>query len=285
MIKRLKSTMPLSLIVAFLFSQVLSSCAHGPKPGVDASTAESNEENLSPVPPSVRRAPVILVGETHYYTPFGAYEYLFNKVVTEEYSCVGVEFPYENSDFSASLRKLQTRGAAAKKAEDKERIKRVAETYGKLADLARAKNFRIFGVDDKNHYVSELNVEQRNKSIAENISRLLKSKTCSHLVVILGKAHLTMGSQRASTVKLLLGRVGVESVSVNLQMTSEAGLPEEYQSFESSGLKGPMEFEWVANKSLPNMVRVLPNIKNDLTVWQEFDWTLLIPIIFRAEKL
>jgi len=277
--KYFKLIMPLSLIVAFVFS-----CSHSPKPDQESSAAETNAENLSPVPPALRNVPVILVGETHHYTPFGAYEYLLNKVVTEENSCIGVEFPYESGDFSASLKKLRTRTAVVKSKEDKDRISHVAGTYEKLADLARAKKFRIFGVDDKNHYAAGLNVEQRNKSMAENIGKLLKAKTCSRLIVITGKAHLTLGSQRASTVKLLLGQAGIESLSVNLQMTSEAGVPEEYQSFEDSGLQGPVEFEWVVNKSLPKMVRVLPNIKNDMSVWQEFDWTLLIPIIFRAEK-
>ncbi|MCC2678019.1 MAG: hypothetical protein K0R29_595 [Pseudobdellovibrio sp.] len=282
--KELKLTKPLSLIVAFFISTALFSCSQSPKVSSSDSSVETNAENLSPVPAVLKTIPVILVGETHYYTPFGAYEYLLNKVVAEENTCIGVEIPYEAGDFSLSLKKLRARSAVVKSNEDKERISRVAETYSKLAELARAKNFKVIGIDDKNHYVSELNVEQRNKAMAENMARLLKSKTCSRIIAILGKAHLTMGSQRASTVKLLLGQAGIESLAVNLQITTEAGMPEEYQSFEASGLQGPIEFEWVLNKSLPKMVRVLPNIKNDVSVWQEFDWTLLIPIIFRAEK-
>lgn len=271
--------MPLFVAAFFL------SCAQSAKKPEAGSEAISNPENLSPVPASVQKETVLLIGETHYFTPFGAYEYIFNKVVTDEGVCIGVEFPYEPGDFSNSIKKLKTRISAVKNQEEKARIKRVTETYEKLLVMAQAKRLKLVGIDDKNHYLSELNAEQRSKAMAENITRLMSSKSCTRIVAILGKAHLTLGSSRKSNVKLLLGQAGIPSTSVNLQMTNEAGVPDEYQSFEASGLQAPVEFEWVENKTLQKMTRVLPNIQNDLSVWQEFDWTLLIPLIFKSEKL
>jgi hypothetical protein len=94
-----------------------------------------------------------------------------------------------------------------------------------------------------------------------------------------------MGIFLKATIKGLLTAKALDNVTVNLQMTNEGAVPYAYQAFELSGVESPQgNFKWIENVSMRKMVRVLPHIENDLTVWQEFDWTLLIPENIPAQK-
>lgn len=268
---------------------LVTACSHSPPSVYSSQPAELIL--VAPklmLPRALESSTVILLGETHYYTPFEAYEFILNLAASRPRLCLAVEFPSGSTSFEPSLKELRRRAVAVKKSgklEDNKRINRVLHTYEKLLKVSQSYNIRIFGVDHPKHYLTQMDVEQRNKAMAKNISDLIKSGECLHVLAILGKAHLTLGSFRNSTVKMLLGNEGVDSASVNLQMTNETDVPKDYQSFSLSGLVAPQsEFEWIENKSLPKMIRVLPYIKNDFSVWQEFDLTLLVPANFSPQS-
>jgi uncharacterized iron-regulated protein len=269
-----------------------ASVAEKLSPDSSSSTSHINSDDRSKellFPEHLRKASVILVGETHYYTPIESYDYLLRGFRNEKNFCLAVEFPKSPKPFSLSLLDLSARIESYKKAKrdehDIQRMEQALRTYKKIYQEARAYGMRVYGIDDEDHYDSELNVEERNEEMAKNIITLISNAGCKRVLAIVGKAHLTMGIFRKATIKGLLTAKALDNVTVNLQMTNEGAVPYAYQAFELSGVESPQgNFKWIENVSMRKMVRVLPHIENDLTVWQEFDWTLLIPENIPAQK-
>jgi hypothetical protein len=290
-IKRKLNIIIAAFSAAFLF---FAGCAHL-RPGVSSDNSDKAELTRNsgaerPVPDGLKKTSVILVGETHYYTPPESYDYLLKTFVSGPKFCLAVEFPKSQGSFDVSLAELKKQIGIAKakkrEADDIRRMENVYRAYQKIYLMAQRLHVSVYGIDNKDHYASNLDVEQRNEEMSKNISDLLYNGQCERIMAILGKAHLTFGLGRKATVKSLLLAKEVAGLSVNLQMTNEDGVPYPYQSFENSGFEAPKgEFRWIENVSVQKMVRVLPHIENDLSVWQECDWTLLIPETFRPQSL
>ncbi len=286
-----KSVTYLFLVLAAYAAFFNLGCAHRAKTEpIEKPAAQEPAVATTEAPAVLAKASVILVGETHYYTPFESYEYLLSAVAPVAQLCVAVELPVSSGTFENTLQNLRKRESEVKKqngsGEAVRRTHRVLETYTRFSEMSTQLQIKIYGVDDAHHYKSALDVESRSRSMARNILQLLKSGQCGRVMAILGKAHLTFGSQRKLTVKGLLTEARVDSVSVNLQMTNEENVPGVYQSFKGSGLSAsPTDYEWLENKLVKRMIRLLPNLHGDNSVWQEFDYTLLLPYNLKASVL
>lgn len=241
------------------------------------------------LPSELNSVHVVLIGEMHYYTPLIAYTYLLEKISAANIAenkaslCLAVEFASSDRSFEANLawlmkRAQRIRKGAGPKSEDALKIDMAVESYRKIYDIARKHNFKVIAVDHPDFFRKPLDVDQRNVSISQNIAELLKKKLCSRVLGIFGKAHHTLGSHGKNTIKGLLLDKRISSFSVNLQMTNEETIVPEYKAFAESGQKASeTEFIWLRNSEIKEFVKVVPNIKGDISTWQEFDYTLLIP--------
>lgn len=229
---------------------------------------------------------VVLAGEMHFYTPFETYDYLFKNFAkhSSARACLAVEFPKTQKTLSEFLDDLEGRSNLIKKDshpmafEISKSLDMAVFFYRNIDKIAKSYGLKVMLVEHPDKMNLDLDIDQRNKSIAENINSLLVSNSCSRILGIFGKAHLSHGMMRTTTIKELLAEVGTVSSSINLQMTNETGLEQSYQSFKLSGLVAkPSKFIILKNSDLGNDIALFPNIPGEGSTYQNFDFTLLIP--------
>ena len=235
-------------------------------------------------PSSLRAVPVVLIGEMHYFTPIESYEYLLSDFSKSPSGavCMAVEFPKRTFSFEESLEELRTRAVTVRKSnsEAAKKMDRAFSVYSQINEIAKRNHIKVFGVENSDYYKLDLSVDERNKTIATNIEELIKKNICAKVLGIFGKSHLTLGLERKSTIKSLLGATGVSALTVNLQMTNEETIDPSYKSFAESKVSEASldDFIWLHNQEISHIVRVLPFLPGEISVWQEFDYTLLLPM-------
>jgi hypothetical protein len=237
----------------------------------------------------LKNAKIILTGEMHFFTPTETYDYLFDQFSSGSNSnlCLALEYPETTSSFEEVLSDLKIK-ADLIRVDSHPLAPKISKNfdmnvsyYGKIKDLAKKYSLKIVMVEHFNKYNLELSVDQRNVHMSENIAKLFNQETCSRILGIFGKVHLSMGMMRETTIQNLLLKLGMRSVTINLQMTNENGIDPAMKAFTVSQLEAPREeFIIIENNKLKQDVKMLPGIADESSTWQNFEYTLLIPTIF-----
>ena len=202
---------------------------------------------------AIQGSPIVLVGDEHFYTSIESMKGLiaYFSQTRGNKACIAFEFPKTNDDAQTSLngilsnfdkiitdapRQLAEPGHSAEElAEAKKNLQGIIKNrrnlsayYGPLLTEARARGLNSKAVDDPRNGTEDLTLEQRNISIAQNIETLLRDKTCSSVLMFVGKAHLAESiynkkSNRPESLAYFFNKFSkrYSATTINLQMTHE----------------------------------------------------------------
>ncbi|MES2855835.1 MAG: hypothetical protein V4692_08225, partial [Bdellovibrionota bacterium] len=254
------------------------------------------EAQLTPEKLSEIRGPkrVVLIGDAHYYTdPVGIKSVASAFAATAgSNACMAFELP-ESTDgdslsvaiekFPASLEELRKRADdPSVDAATKARVLQLVQGFRifggyffPIESFARGLGLKTFAIDHKDQFTSSQSMDVRNQTMVDNLSKLLNAGECDSILFMVGKAHIQKQYDTTSGVQPLLAAQGVDSVSLNLQMTRET-VPSNSKTFTTCSAPQPKSPSIVDNRLLDPGLSLMPMIQ-DVPLWSEFDYTVLLP--------
>lgn len=226
---------------------------------------------------------VVIAGEIHLYTDLEGRLELIRTFRKNEGSkaCVAFEWPSRPGGLAEILRKLQMMAESDRKIGGEhliraENIERMIAYYKPMGRLATQLHMKAVTVDHRDRFEKDLSMDERNKAMSENISKLISNGTCKSVLMFVGKDHIATGPDSSVSLPQLIRAKSIRAVSVNIQMTHESSVPLDGRSW--SGCTPPKIHEAVTivNSVLPNDPKLFSETK-DPTRWKDFDFTLLLP--------
>lgn len=233
---------------------------------------------------------LFLVGEMHFYTSTSSMQDLILrfKRIKGVNACVAFEFPNVTATADLYVEKyVKDIKSEIVKVDPKDRekvamipavvseYKRFQNYFKPLTSLATALKMKNFCVDSHEKYTEEVSWTQRNASIAENLSNLLKSGVCSDIMLFVGKEHL---NNEENNLKFFLSTFfkNYSYLTMNLQMTQETNEPggRTWNKCRPPSIARPTLFK----SSLMNLnFKILPDVGGSNVRFQDFNYTLLLP--------
>lgn len=240
---------------------------------------------FKPLLQSIRQSQVVIAGDVHFLTEFKAIAKLVQEFQKQhsKNSCVAFELPareYDTDTFMNNIVDIVTESEASKDFKTDSDLQNYVETlkrlhiyYFPIVHYATQLNMKVKSVDHKDKW-GPMAMDLRNQAINENIQKLLLTKECESVLLVIGKAHLSSDAGQFR-IQNLLKSDKFKVTSINLQMTQESAIPEDARSWEvceGTKLKKVTDYSAIANSSLTGQPVLTGN-----TLWKDFDFTLLIP--------
>ncbi len=237
----------------------------------------------------IQSSQVVIAGDVHFLTNQKAIADLilhFQKNHTKN-ACIAFELPvrkYGAEVFLNNLVEIIKEVEADKNYKSDSSLQDYAQSlmrlhayYFPLSEYALLLNLKNKSVDHKDKWGQSMPMDVRNEAMSENIQSLFNSKECSAVLLIAGKAHLSVDltqAQQTTRVQDLL-KSKLKVTTINLQMTDESNIPQEIRSWQicepTKNIK-ITSFSVLNNQVLQGQPKLTDRIK-----WKDFDFTLLIP--------
>ncbi len=228
---------------------------------------------------SVKDSNVVIAGEMHLYTDLKARLELiktFRKMKGSK-ACVAFELPKKQEGteaFLAGLKKgaIKNRDQDASLDQDREDF---LGYYAPMVKLAKSIGMTSISVDHPDNFDRSISLGERNISMADNISISLVGKSCSAVLLFVGKAHEAKSVLPTIRISDLLKRRGLQPVSINIQMTGENWSPPATRTWDTCSSPSLSE-SFVIPRSLgPENVKLAPRM-GEQVAWSDFDFTLVL---------
>lgn len=150
--------------------------------------------------------------------------------------------------------------------------------YKAILEGAESSGFDVYLVDHADHLEKDVPINERDKAIAENISSLFTSKTCSKGIMLVGKAHITPDETGRKLIRENLNELRLTSSTINIQYANETVTHPKFKSW--NGLC-PNNAEPLAKSSVfsnrPISQLALYPLYTPLSLLGYFDFTVLFP--------
>lgn len=217
---------------------------------------------------------VVLIGDEHTSSKPADIVRVANAIKStyssQESACLFLEFPT-----SLSLDKFkEILGSDTGNAEQMRYIR----YYKAILEGAEASGFNVHLVDHAEYFERDVSINERDRAIAENISKLLESRTCSKGVMVVGKAHITPDEVGRKLVRENLNELGRTSSTINIQYANETVAHPRLKSW--NGLC-PNRAELLGRTSVfsnqPISQLALYPLYTPLSLLGYFDFTVLFP--------
>lgn len=160
---------------------------------------------------------VVLIGDEHTSSKPADIVRVANAIkstyISQESACLFLEFPT-----SLSLDKFKE--ILSSDTGNAEQM-RYIRYYKAMLEGAESSGFNVHLVDHADHLEKDVPINERDRAIAENISKLLESRTCSKGIMVVGKAHITPDEVGRKLVRENLSELGRTSSTINIQYANE----------------------------------------------------------------
>jgi hypothetical protein len=235
---------------------------------------------------AIAESDVVLVGEIHLYSDIQSRLEIIRKFKQAKGpgACVAFEWPKQPNGLKGTLELFRNMAAEDRKIGGKhlvraENIERMINYYKPMGDLAVSLRMKAITIDDKDRFEKDLSIDDRNKSMSENIATSIKSKECTAVLVFVGKNHMTENPDSNTKLQELVKAKTLRTIAVNLQMMQEGDVPTDARSWaECPSPKLPNKnFGIFLNADLPGNPHLYSISGPELAKWKDFDFTFVSP--------
>lgn len=232
---------------------------------------------------SVKDSQVVIAGEVHQFTDLKVRQDIINKFteLKGKGSCVVFELPETKQgldSFMDTLKKAEKQTRATAQAWQADEQSDLIKYYETMIHHSKAKGAKVFGVDHpENFQRDDLSNPVRNKAMAQNIEKLIRDKSCSSVLLFVGKAHETKGSESDPAISTILKRNSLRVTTMNVQMTEERALGVPMRAWESCDPpKDISESTVIQGVDIPGDLMIAPRSGESMK-FKDFDHTILVP--------
>ena len=256
--------------------------------------SEKNELSSNNFGKMISDRKVLLAGEAHFYTDTAALVNLISMYaqLRGTKACVAFEFSQKAVSGEAMLNKIRVgipelRAALADSNfsdDDRKAVvdqitnfEEILRYYDPLVAASSKHGLKTVAIDHPDHpFVEAKSDDDRNKAMADEIVRLIDSKSCDSVLAFVGKAHLSRAFGNVTRIQDLMATPNNQiAITLNLQMTSET-IPvsgRTWTNCEPPQLSKPLLFQ---TSVISNEVNIMPNIPKS-PLWTDYDFTLMLP--------
>lgn len=231
---------------------------------------------------ALHRSEILVAGEAHLHTSLKAREEIVRlfKEVKGSRACIALELPNEALGLDGLFNLLKSRVEEFRNTGQFDRIDPIElflQYYTPMVSYPRSLGLKVFPVDHQDSFTTDLSLEIRNNAMVTSISELLQNKTCSAILLFVGKAHETHSPNYPKAISELLRKRSHSVVTLNMQMTHELSLPSNGRTWNTCGAPYLNQSVVISDQNLLSDIRLMPDSQEEVK-FSDFDYTWLLSL-------